>query len=103
MLRRVPIDTGAPTCRAVTASAPSELAWILNLLTQTARYAEPALAELDASLLPGVTRLRSPISERMRQLWQDGQPGCTELLYCADQASSGPDEHPQSPLRSPTS
>jgi DNA-binding transcriptional ArsR family regulator len=84
----MPIEGGAPICRAVSASAPSELAWILNLLTQTARYAEPALAELDASLLPGVSQLRGPITERIRQLWQDGQPGCMELLLCADQAGS---------------
>jgi hypothetical protein len=51
---RVPIETGRPTCRVVAPSAPSELAWLLNLLVQTARYAEPALAELHASLLPGV-------------------------------------------------
>jgi DNA-binding transcriptional ArsR family regulator len=79
----------------VSASAPSELAWIFNLLTQTARYAEPALSELDATLLPGVARLRGPVMERTRQLWQDGQPGCTELLLCADQAGSVLDDEPQ--------
>ena len=90
----MPIEAGAPICRAVSASAPSELAWILNLLTQTARYAEPALAELDGTLLPGVGRLRGPITERTRQLWQDGQPGCTELLLCADQAGCMLDTEP---------
>jgi hypothetical protein len=55
----MPIELGLPVCRAVSPSAPSELAWILNLLTQTARYAEPAIAELDASLLPGSARLRA--------------------------------------------
>jgi ArsR family transcriptional regulator len=75
-----------PICRAVAPSAPSELAWILNLLTQTARYAEPALAELDASLLPGIGTLRAPIAERARRLWRDDRPGCTELLLCADAA-----------------
>ena len=79
----------------MSASAPSELAWILNLLTQTARYAEPALSELDATLLPGVARLRGPMMERTRQLWQDGQPGCTELLLCADQANCVLDDEPQ--------
>jgi DNA-binding transcriptional ArsR family regulator len=84
----VPIEAGAPICRAVSPSAPSELAWILNLLTQTARYAEPALAELDASLLPGIGRLRTPVTERVRRLWRDDHPGCTELLLCADLAGS---------------
>ena len=96
MLRAgLPIQTGALTCRAVAASAPSEIAWILNLLTQTARYAEPALAELDSSLLPGIGRLRGPLIERTRQVWQDGQPGCTELLLCADQAAGLLDDEPQ--------
>ncbi|HSS61869.1 MAG TPA: metalloregulator ArsR/SmtB family transcription factor [Candidatus Limnocylindrales bacterium] len=90
----MPIGTGTLTCRAVSASAPSELAWILNLLTQTARYAEPALAELDASLLPGIAGLRGPITERTRQLWQDGQPASTELLLCADQAGCLLDDKP---------
>src|SRR5207302_4300799 len=50
----MPIEPGTPACRAVAPSAPAEVAWLLNLLVQTARYAEPALAELDASLLPGI-------------------------------------------------
>lgn len=91
----MPIDSGGPICRAVSASATSELAWILNLLTQTARYAEPALSELDATLLPGIGRLREPASARTRELWQDGQPGCTELLLCADQAECVLDDGPQ--------
>jgi ArsR family transcriptional regulator len=53
----------------------------LNLLTQTAPYAAPALAELDASLLPGISRLRAPIAQRFRRLWSmDSLPGCPELL-----------------------
>ncbi len=92
---QMPIDPGTPTCRAVSASVPSELAWILNLLTQTARYAEPALSELDASLLPGVRQLRVPMTERTRRLWQDGEPGCTELLLCADQAGAVLDDEPE--------
>jgi DNA-binding transcriptional ArsR family regulator len=91
----LPIDPGAASCRAVAASAPSELAWILNLLTQTARYAVPALAELEASLLPGIARLREPMTQRTRQLWQDGQPGCTELLLCADQAGCMLEDEPR--------
>jgi ArsR family transcriptional regulator len=90
----MPIDAGAPTCRAVAASAPSELAWILNLLTQTARYAAPALAELGASLLPGIGGLREPMTERTRRLWQDDQPGGTELLLCADQAGGMLEDEP---------
>jgi DNA-binding transcriptional ArsR family regulator len=58
----------------------------MDLLTQTARYAEPALAELDASLLPGVKRLRGPVMERAARLWNDSLPGCPELLLVADQA-----------------
>jgi len=73
-------------CRAVSPSAPSELAWLLNLLTQTARYAEPALAELDGSLLPGIGRLRKAVQEQIKQLWADGLAGCPELLYAAHEA-----------------
>jgi DNA-binding transcriptional ArsR family regulator len=62
------------------------LAWIMDLLTQTARYAEPALAELDASLLPGVRALRAGVMESASRLWNDSLPGCPELLLAADQA-----------------
>jgi DNA-binding transcriptional ArsR family regulator len=58
----------------------------MDLLTQTARYAEPALAELDSSLLPGVKRLRAPVMERAAKLWNDSLAGCPELLLMADQA-----------------
>jgi DNA-binding transcriptional ArsR family regulator len=58
----------------------------MDLLSQTARYAEPALAELDASLLPGVKRLRARVMERAAKLWDDSLPGCPELLLVADQA-----------------
>jgi ArsR family transcriptional regulator len=84
----VPAGPGRPACREVSPSAPAELAWILDLLTQTARYAEPALAELDASLLPGVKSLRAPVMERARRLWNDSLAGCPELLPAADQADS---------------
>jgi DNA-binding transcriptional ArsR family regulator len=90
----VPIATGTPTCRAVAPSAPSELAWVLNLLVQTAPYAEPALAELHASILPGISELRRPIKERVEKLWSDGLPGCPELLYAAHQADCMFDEYP---------
>lgn len=58
----------------------------MDLLTQTARYAEPALAELDSSLLPGVRGLRTPVMQRATHLWNDSLPGCPELLLVADQA-----------------
>jgi len=58
----------------------------MDLLTQTARYAEPALAELDASLLPGVRGLRAPLMARATHLWNDSLAGCPELLLVADQA-----------------
>ncbi len=80
---------GRPTCRAVSPSAPSELAWLLNLLTQTAPYAEPALAELDASLLPGIGGLREPIRLRFRRLWsEDTLAGCPELVPVAGLAGA---------------
>jgi len=82
----MPMEVGNPVCRAVLPSAPSELAWLLNLLAQTARYAEPALAELDGSLLPGIGRLRKSIKEQVEQLWGDGLAGCPELLYSAHEA-----------------
>ena len=95
IMRSMPIEVGRPTCRAVAPSAPSELAWLLNLLVQDARYAEPALAELDASLLPGITRLRQPIKERVNRLWGDGLAGCPELLYAAHQANCLLDDSPK--------
>jgi DNA-binding transcriptional ArsR family regulator len=91
----MPIDPGRPACRAVSPSAPSELAWLLNLLAQTARYAEPALAELDASLLPGINRLRQPVLVRTQRLWSDGLAGCPELIYAADLADCLLDDEPK--------
>jgi len=90
----MPIAIGKPVYREVSPSAPSELAWLLNLLTQTARYAEPALAELDGSLLPGIGRLRKPIQEQIKQLWADGLAGCPELLYAAHEAGCVFDDEP---------
>ena len=79
----MPTKPAAPICRAVTPSAPSELAWILDLVTQTARYAGPALAELDGSLVPGARGLRNPLMERAQRMWGDGLPGCPELVPLA--------------------
>jgi DNA-binding transcriptional ArsR family regulator len=85
----MPSGSGLPTCRAVSPSAPSELAWILDLLTTTAPYAAPALAELDASLLPAVSRLRAPIGQRVRRLWsEDSLAGCPELVPVAGLAGA---------------
>ena len=61
----------------------SELAWILDLLVQTASYAEPALQELDSSLLPGVAGLRASVTRRLGSLWDDSVAGCPELLPAA--------------------
>src|SRR6476660_8164728 len=89
MLGSMPIAPGLPTCRAVAPSAPSELAWLLDLLTQSAAYAEPALAELDASLLPGISALREPVRLRFRRLWsEDSLPGCPELVPLAGLAGA---------------
>jgi len=91
----MPIELGQPACREVSPSAPSELAWLLNLLAQTARYAEPALAELDASLLPGISRLRQPVRARLEQLWSDSLAGCPELMYAAHLADCVLDDGPE--------
>jgi ArsR family transcriptional regulator, arsenate/arsenite/antimonite-responsive transcriptional repressor len=79
----MPFQTGRPVCRAIVPSALSELAWIVDLLVQTARYAEPALAELDASLLPGIRVMRRSVMQRSQQLWGDGLSGCPELIPLA--------------------
>src|SRR4029077_5301567 len=91
----MPIELGRPACGEVLPSAPSELAWLLNLLAQTARYAEPALAELDTTLLPGIGRLRQPVRARLDELWSDGLAGCPELLHAAHQADCVLDETPE--------
>src|SRR5260221_12595064 len=94
--RSVPTAPGRPACREVLPSVPAELAWLLDLLTQTARYAGPALAELDASLLPGAKGLRAPAIERATRIWNDSVPGCPELLLMADQADCvRPDNAPR--------
>lgn len=78
----------------VGASAPAELAWLLNLLVQRARYAGPALDELDRSLLPGIGVLQSPMRERSDRLWQDDVAGCPELLPIAHHAGALLDTDP---------
>lgn len=85
-LRSMQSGLDAQGCQAVTPSAASELGWILDLLLATAPYAQPALAELDDSLLPGIISLREPARERSRRLWTDGLPGCPELLPVAHHA-----------------
>jgi DNA-binding transcriptional ArsR family regulator len=80
---KMPADPGAPLCLKVTPSAPSELGWVLNLLVQSAPYAEPAISELDSTLLPGVARLRAPVRRRFQELWEDDVAGCPELLPAA--------------------
>ena len=80
----MPTHSAGPHCRAVIPSAPSELAWLFDLLSQTARYAEPALAELDGSLLPGIRAMRSGVFERAHRLWGDGLAGCPELIPLAE-------------------
>ena len=78
-LRRRP----SVTFETALASAAGELAWLLDLLVQTARYATPAVDELERSLLPGAVALRGPVKERYRVLWKDGLAECPELLLLA--------------------
>ena len=68
------------------ASAVVELDWLLDLLVTSARYAEPALDELDQSLLPGIAQLRTSVRSRYAALWDDGLRGCPELLLTAHDA-----------------
>lgn len=69
--------------RSASPSLVCELAWLLDLLVQAAPYAEPALAELGRSLLPGVEALRPSIHARFAALWGDSVAGCPELLVAA--------------------
>ena len=73
----------------------AELAWVLDLLVQTARYAEPALDELDRTLLPGVTGLRPKVMERFTALFRDELPGCPELLMVAAMGGCLADQEPR--------
>ena len=74
-------------CAGVMPSAAVELAWILDLLVQDANYADPALDELDRSLLPGIAALRPSVKRRYTSLWKDAVSGCPELVVSA--ASGG--------------
>lgn len=78
----------------VAPSAPSELAWILNLLLQRARYAGPALDELERSLLPGIATLQPSIRNQSDRLWHDDLVGCPELLPIAHHAGALLDTDP---------
>jgi ArsR family transcriptional regulator len=84
--REVMAASRRTTFAARAASAVTELSWLLDLLVTSARYAEPALDELDQSLLPGVARLRAPIRSRFASLWDDDLHGCPELLVTAHDA-----------------
>jgi len=85
-MRLMPVAPGGPTCSGVLASAPSELAWVLNLLVQTARYGPPAIAELEHSLLPGIAAMQASVRQRYGELWDDGLAGCPELTLVAHHA-----------------
>src|SRR5215472_7058632 len=79
----MPSSPGTPIFKAVRPSGPSELAWLLDLLVQSAPYAVPALEELEASVLPGIGRLREPVRARFHELWADDIAGCPELVLLA--------------------
>jgi len=92
----------AAVARATTVSlegaspaAAAELAWLLDLLVQTAPYAEPALDELDRSLLPGASNLRDPIKDRFTSLWRDRVAGCPELLVSTAEGGCLSDQDPR--------
>jgi DNA-binding transcriptional ArsR family regulator len=76
----------------VSPSAPSEVAWVLDLLVQSAPYSRPATAELDQSLLPGLMAMRDSTRARYRALWTDDLGGCPELLPVAHHAGCLLDE-----------
>ncbi|HET7421518.1 MAG TPA: metalloregulator ArsR/SmtB family transcription factor [Candidatus Dormibacteraeota bacterium] len=82
-------------CERAAPSAVAELAWLLDLLVQGARYAEPALDELDRSLLPGIAALRPSIRESFVSLWNDAIRGCPELLVLAHESGRAPDDDPR--------
>jgi DNA-binding transcriptional ArsR family regulator len=86
-------------CVSASASLAAELAWVLDLLVQTARYAEPALDELDRTLLPGVVALRPKVRDRFASVFGDELPGCPELLIEAATGGCLADEDPRRLLR----
>jgi DNA-binding transcriptional ArsR family regulator len=79
----MPTAHGTPILKGVAPSGPSELAWLLDLLVQSAPYAVPALEELESSLLPGIGRLREPVRAQFQHLWADDVSGCPELVLLA--------------------
>lgn len=81
-------QSGGPQAQAVSPSAAAEVAWLLSLLLEKAPHTKPAIAELEASLLPGLAALREPTSERFLSLWDDGGRGCPELLVLAHHAGA---------------
>ena len=76
-------------------SLAAELAWVLNLLVQTAGYAEPALDEVERTLLPGVMALRPKVRDRFTSLFRDTLPGCPELLIAAAMGDCLADQEPR--------
>lgn len=83
------------TCESRPPSAAVELGWLLDLLVQSARYAEPALDELERSLAPGIAGLRATVRQRYRLLWNDRLTGCPELLVAAAQGGFLADDDPR--------
>src|SRR5260370_8214292 len=79
-LPSMPQGSDSPSCQAVTPSAASELGWIVEMLLATAPYAEPALADLDDALRPGITDLHDRTRERSGPLWAHGMASCASLL-----------------------
>ena len=67
----------------VAASAPLELAWLLNLSLESAAYGAPAVDELERTLLPGIEQVGASLRGRFSQLWRDELTGCLELVYAA--------------------
>lgn len=82
-------------CVGASASVAAELAWVLDLLVQTARYAEPALDELDRTLLPGASALRPGVMDRFASLFRDDLRGCPELLIVAARGGCLADQEPR--------
>jgi ArsR family transcriptional regulator, arsenate/arsenite/antimonite-responsive transcriptional repressor len=76
-------------------SLAAELAWVLDLLVQSARYAEPALDELDRTLLPGVMAFRPRLIARFASLFMDDLRGCPELLLTAAMGGCLSDHEPR--------
>ena len=67
----------------------------MDLLVQSARYAEPALEELDRALLPGVAAMRPKIKNAYAALFDDDVRGCPELLVSAAQGDAIEEHDPR--------